>query len=85
MKLNIATSTAWASIICAGATIAAPAPTANLSYATYEGAALSNGINQFLGMRYAAPPLGNNRFRLPQPPANENGTVRAIEVCFLSL
>lgn len=32
----------------------APTPTVKLAYATYAGSS-SNGINSFLGMRYAAP------------------------------
>ncbi|RDW71032.1 carboxylesterase [Coleophoma cylindrospora] len=60
-------------------------PRADLGYAIYEGTSLSNGVNQFLGMRYAAPPLGQNRFRLPSPPSNETGIVQAKEhgsICY---
>ncbi|KAK5110708.1 hypothetical protein LTR62_005585 [Meristemomyces frigidus] len=52
-------------------------PVVNLNYSSYEGVPLSNGITQWLGIRYAAPPLGDLRFSAPQPPVNANGTVAA--------
>lgn len=55
-------------------------PQVNLGYATYEGTTLGNGVNQFLGMRYAAPPLGQNRFKRPLDPLDETGVVLAKEV-----
>ena len=30
----------------------------DLGYSQYQGTVLSSGINQYLGIRYAAPPLG---------------------------
>lgn len=52
---------------------AAAAPThptidVDLGYTQYEGYKLPSGINQWLGMRYAAPPLGELRFKAPQDP-----------------
>ncbi|OQN99050.1 hypothetical protein B0A48_14911 [Cryoendolithus antarcticus] len=38
----------------------------HLPYATYRGTALSNGVSQWLGLRYAASPVGNLRFAAPQ-------------------
>lgn len=55
-------------------------PRVPLGYATYEGTSLANGVSQFLGMRYAAPPLGNNRLRLPVDPPKETGVVSAKKV-----
>lgn len=55
-------------------------PRVDLGYATYEGTALSNGVNQFLGMRFAAPPVGQNRFKLPQEVIQEHGIVSAKSV-----
>ena len=47
-------------------------PLVKLSYTTYEGTALPNGVTQWLGLRYASPPLGSLRFRAPtDPPRND--------------
>ncbi|KAJ0416914.1 Alpha/Beta hydrolase protein [Aspergillus carlsbadensis] len=40
----------------------------DLGYSRYQGASVSEGVVQYLGMRYAAPPLGDLRFRAPQEP-----------------
>jgi hypothetical protein len=58
-------------------------PTVNLGYSQYEGTALSAGVNQFLGIRYAAPPVGNLRFRAPQDPLRQDGVQDAKEVRIL--
>lgn len=62
-------------------TLALSGPQVDLGYSTYEGLRYDNGINAFLGMRYAAPPIGKNRLRLPQDPRNESGVIPAKEVC----
>ncbi|EXV06735.1 carboxylesterase/lipase domain protein [Metarhizium robertsii] len=49
----------------------------DLLYSEYRGVALSNGITQWLGMRYAAPPVGDLRFKPPQDPLHTNGVVMA--------
>ncbi|KAH8660442.1 Alpha/Beta hydrolase protein [Xylariales sp. PMI_506] len=48
-------------------------PTVVLDYATYAGTQSGSGVNAFLGMRFAAPPLGDLRFRAPQDPNVESG------------
>lgn len=55
-------------------------PQVDLGYAKYEGTALGTGVNQFLGMRYAAPPVGNRRFRAPEDPLHEYGVQPAQAV-----
>lgn len=40
----------------------------NLGYATYVGTTTSAGINRFRGMRFAAPPVGDLRWRAPVAP-----------------
>lgn len=51
--------------------VAAVDPLVKLNYTSYEGTALANGISQWLGLRYAAPPVGDLRFAAPQdPPVN---------------
>ena len=49
-------------------TILALSPVVDIGYTSYRGIALNNGITQWLGMRYAAPPLGDLRFREPHDP-----------------
>ncbi|KAK8056066.1 hypothetical protein PG993_001293 [Apiospora rasikravindrae] len=45
----------------------------NLGYAQYQGSQLPNGVNQFLGMRFAAPPTGDLRWKAPEEPAVHSG------------
>jgi len=46
----------------------AVAPLVNLDYSSYQGVPLANNITQWLGVRYAQPPVGNLRFSAPQDP-----------------
>ncbi|KAJ7499547.1 Alpha/Beta hydrolase protein [Mycena latifolia] len=65
------------------------APIVDLGYAKYQGMVNSaNNITHFLAIRYAAPPLGDLRFRAPQPPANVAGVQDATiepNQCFQTL
>lgn len=54
-------------------TVFAVQPVVHLNYTSYRGTALNNGVTQWLGMRFAAPPLGDLRFREPQAPNSESG------------
>ncbi|KAH7314164.1 triacylglycerol lipase-like protein [Rhexocercosporidium sp. MPI-PUGE-AT-0058] len=40
----------------------------DLGYSEYQGTVLESRVTQYLGMRYAAPPVGNLRFRKPAKP-----------------
>ena len=52
----------------------------NLDYASYQGTSLPNGITRWLGMRYAAAPVGNLRFAAPQDPLRIDGVQPAHRV-----
>ena len=43
-------------------------PIVDLGYSLYQGTALEAGVDQWLGIQYAAPPLGDLRWRAPQDP-----------------
>ncbi|GJJ13863.1 hypothetical protein Clacol_008120 [Clathrus columnatus] len=60
-------------------------PIVDLGYSIYEGTDLGNGQNQFIGVRFAAPPLGELRWKKPQPPLTTTGVQQATtfqSVCF---
>jgi len=57
--------------------VSAVQPVVNLNYTSYRGTALSNGVTQWLGIRYAAPPTGNLRFCAPEPPLHQWGVQAA--------
>lgn len=40
----------------------------DLGYSSYQGTILDNGVSRWLGIRYAAPPVGDLRFRAPKDP-----------------
>jgi carboxylesterase type B len=51
----------------------------DLGYAEYQGMTLENGVNQWLGMRFAAPSVPPRRFSAPQPPFNETSVQDATK------
>lgn len=57
-------------------------PMVDLGYAAYKGNSPGNGVDEFLGMRYAKPPLGNLRFRAPLDPSSESDVQDATKVSF---
>ncbi|KAJ7241623.1 Carboxylesterase family-domain-containing protein [Mycena rebaudengoi] len=63
-------------------------PIIDLGYAQYQGAVNpATNIANFKGIRYAAAPIGDLRFRAPQPPANVAGIQQATappNQCFQS-
>lgn len=55
----------------------------NLGYAQYQGSLVGHdgGIAQYLGMRYAAPPTGDRRWRAPvEPEVDDSGDQAADSV-----
>jgi len=54
-------------------------PRVDLGYSSYVGVR-RGGVNVFLGMRYAAPPTGNLRWRAPVEPETDSKTHSAAEV-----
>lgn len=56
--------------------------TVDLGYSKYQGANAGNGVSQWLGIRYAASPLENLRFRAPEDPRSNNTVQIANTVCW---
>lgn len=52
----------------------------DLGYSRYSGRSFNDGTTQWLGMRYAAPPVGNLRFAAPQDPLRNTTIQLAYEV-----
>lgn len=65
---------------CLSLTVA-QSPVVNLDYASYRGRSLPNGVSQWLGMRFAAPPIGDLRFAAPEDPTTQQGVQNATNVC----
>ncbi|CZR69022.1 uncharacterized protein PAC_18923 [Phialocephala subalpina] len=59
--------------------VSAVDPLVDLTYAKYQGLTLQNGVNQWLSLRFAAPPTGSRRFAAPQAPLTENSTQDATK------
>lgn len=59
---------------------AAVLPLVDLGYSKYQGVNVGNGISHWLGMRYAAPPVGDLRFRSPADPIRTAGVQPADKV-----
>ncbi|KAJ7470971.1 Alpha/Beta hydrolase protein [Mycena latifolia] len=63
--------------LAAASVLGQSAPIVDLGYAQYQGTVSASNISHFLGIRYAAAPLGDLRFRAPQPPGNVTGVQQA--------
>lgn len=55
-------------------------PLVELNYTSYNGFTNGNGITQWLGIRYAAPPVADLRFAAPQDPPATSTTQDASQV-----
>jgi hypothetical protein len=54
--------------------------TVDLGYSKYIGSNVNDGVSQWLGIRYAAAPEGDLRFRAPQDPVSNGMTIEASTV-----
>ena len=52
----------------------------DLGYSKYRGKVFSDGTSQWLGMRYAAAPVGQLRFAAPMNPPSTKGLLPAVSV-----
>lgn len=55
-------------------------PVVDLGYSRYQGNNFQHGVNQWLGIRYAAAPLGELRFAAPQDPTYNDTLQGATKV-----
>lgn len=64
--------------------IRAQPPTVDLGYTRYAGTHLISGVDQYLGISYAAPPLGELRWRAPAEPSRNDSFQDATKVRYPS-
>lgn len=76
----------WLCIVLTSLTCGQPKPpVVDLNYTRYEGLRVGHKVNAFLGMRYAAAPLGDLRWRAPVEPPLTEGIQKADQlppICF---
>jgi hypothetical protein len=81
MLSNIVTLVALVASTVVAAPASKPSLVVDLGYSKYQGTNLGNGVSQWLGIRYAAPPLGDLRFRAPRNPLVNHKLQVANKVC----
>lgn len=55
----------------------------DLGYSRYQGVSLHYGVDEYLGMRYAKPPMNELRFRAPEDPEHSDNLLDASSVRIL--
>jgi para-nitrobenzyl esterase len=78
LPLTAVSALAVGSSVTAAAPISGAGPIAYVQGGAVRGAAVS-GVDEFLGLPYAAPPIGNLRWRPPEPPRGWHGVRDATE------
>lgn len=68
-----------------GATTADVDPVVTLDNGQFSGTTLPSAVNQFLGIPFAAAPVGDLRWKAPVAPPALEGVQSAISVCIPSL
>lgn len=79
MKISIFVLASTAKLIAA-APRAVNSNTVTLDYGTYQGVT-AFGVSNYLGISYAAPPIGDLRWKAPQDPLPTSGIQPATAVC----
>ena len=66
------------SVVLNSLSVLAVNPLVALNYTSYQGTALPGGVTQWLGMRFAAPPVDDLRFAAPVNPV-ANATIQMAD------
>jgi len=73
-------SSIFACVLACSSFVRAVDPVVDLGYSKYRGRIVGEGTTQWLGIRYAAPPLGQLRFAAPQDPLPTTEVLDASKV-----
>lgn len=73
-------ATALAALLYGAGVFCLEQPIVTLGHSQYRGNRLPSGIDEYLGVPYAAPPLGDLRFRAPRDPVDASGVQDATKV-----